>query len=340
MRSSRLDACCNTSWNMVFPPGPLAKLRPFFPIASGIVWECHSLRSTSPRAWKVLLLPSEIETEQLMRICFIIFLFLLLSPVNVIAKEQLLAFQWAPELLFIQSSEDVNGFFSWQHREDYTCIGLREKVVMPAVGVGSMTVKGVLETPLSLCTASKHGLDKDRSFWPAQLAQTWLEIQDIWSFLGISIRPDPRPLNKWENFLWPWLGFSGGKMLGKQAPLLFSSCESLHCWKHEHYLFGCLSGSWTPWVKSHPDPRCYALENVTPWCCLSKSPVMCLNWMQSMQSSFLIKEEFPLSLFLKSAVMSLLQLPMHSATVSKMRSDLMSTALGVTLLWSKAEQWE
>lgn len=67
---------------------------------------------------------------------------------------------------------------------------------------------------------------------------------------------------------------------------------------------------------------------------------MCLNWMQSMQSSFLIKEEFPLSLLLKSAVMSLLQLPMHSAMVSKMRSDLMSTALGVTLLWSKAEQWE
>lgn len=117
----------------------------------------------APEHGKVLLLPSQIETEQLIRICFIIFLFLLLSPVNVIAKEQLLAFQWAPELLFIQSSEYINGFFSWQHREDYTCIGLREKMVMPAVGVGSVTVKGVLETPLSLCTASKHGLDKDRS---------------------------------------------------------------------------------------------------------------------------------------------------------------------------------
>lgn len=59
-----------------------------------------------------------------------------------------------------------------------------------------------------------------------------------------------------------------------------------------------------------------------------------------MQSPFLIKGGFPLSLFLKSAVVSLLQPPMHSTTVSKMWSDLMSTALGVTLLWSKAEQWE
>lgn len=31
---------------------------------------------------------------------------------------------------------------------------------------------------------------------------------------------------------------------------------------------------------------------------------------------------------------------MHSAMVSKMCSDLMSTALGTTLLRSKAEQWE
>lgn len=38
--------------------------------------------------------------------------------------------------------------------------------------------------------------------------------------------------------------------------------------------------------------------------------------------------------------MSLLQPPMHSAMVSKMCSDLMSTALGTTLLRSKAEQWE
>ena len=71
-------------------------------------------------------------------------------------------------MLFIQSSEDLNGFFSWRHREDYTCVGLGEKMVTPAVGVGSMTVTGpetdALETPLSLCTASKHGLDKDRSF--------------------------------------------------------------------------------------------------------------------------------------------------------------------------------
>ena len=38
--------------------------------------------------------------------------------------------------------------------------------------------------------------------------------------------------------------------------------------------------------------------------------------------------------------MTLLQPPMCSAAVSKTCSDLMSTALGVTLLWSKAEQWE
>lgn len=48
------------------------------------------------------------------------------------------------------------------------CVGLREKMVTPAVGVGSMAVRGpamvVLETPLSVCAASKHGLDKDRSF--------------------------------------------------------------------------------------------------------------------------------------------------------------------------------
>lgn len=175
---------------------------------------------------------------------------------------------------------------------------------------------------------------------PAQLAQTWLEIQDVWSLLGVSIRPDSRPLNKRENFLWPWLGLSRGKMPGEPAPLLLSSCESLCCWKHEHYLFGCLCGRWASWVKSHPDRRCHALENVAPRCCLSKSPAMCLNQMQSMQSPFLIKAGFPLSLFLKSAVMSLLQPPMHSAMVSKMCSDLMSTALGVTLLWSKAEQWE
>lgn len=84
----------------------------------------------------------------------------------------------------------------------------------------------------------------------------------------------------------------------------------------------------------------HALENVVPGCCYSKSPAMCLNQLQDMQSPFLMKGRAPVSLFLKITVTSLLQPPMHSATVSKMCSDLMSTAPGATLLWGRAEQRE
>lgn len=44
-------------------------------------------------------------------------------------------------MLFVRSSGDLSGFFSWQHRDDYTCVGLREKTVTPAVGVGSIDSK-------------------------------------------------------------------------------------------------------------------------------------------------------------------------------------------------------
>lgn len=180
VHSSNWEACRNASWNTPFPPGPPAKLRPFL-LQVAFSGNVTARGVQAPQHGKVLLLASLIGTEQLIRTHVIIFLSLLPSPLNVIATEQQLALQWAP-MLFIQCPEDLNSFFQRQQKEDYTSIGLGEKMVTP-VGIGSMTVTGpatcALETPLSLWTASKHGLDKDRSFWPPQLVQTWLETQAI-----------------------------------------------------------------------------------------------------------------------------------------------------------------
>lgn len=271
MCSSSWVACHNTAWNTAFPSGPPAKLEPFFPTTSGIIWECNSPRSTSPTAWKSFLaaLPdrdTEIHQNMLNHLSF-----LLPNPVNVTSNCYLCS-----ELL-CYSFRGFKWIFSWQHLQDYTCTGLGEKKVFSAVGVGHMAVTGpemdVLQIPLSL------------------------HCQRTWFRQG-------------QN---PGLGFQRAKCPGTCLP----SC------------------SIPAKVKSL---ILRALENVVPRCCHSKSPAMCLNPMQDMQSSFLRKQRIPVSLFLKIAIMSLLRPPMHSATVNKICSDLMSTAPGATFLWGRDEQ--
>lgn len=96
MRSSNWDGCPNAALNTAFPPGPPAKLSLFFPVASGVTWESHSTRSANLAAQEsfvVALADRDREINRNFRIYLIVFLLLLPSSVNIIAKEKLLVFQ-------------------------------------------------------------------------------------------------------------------------------------------------------------------------------------------------------------------------------------------------------
>lgn len=75
--------------------------------------------------------------------------------------------------------------------------------------------------------------------------------------------------------------------------------DCLRYWKHLCYLLRCTPGSWDLGEKSHLIHRCYTLENVAPPCYLGKSPSTYLNWMQNVQSPFLIKGGVSLKLTLE-----------------------------------------
>lgn len=148
MCSSSWVACHNTGWNTAFPSGPPTKLGPYFPITSGIIWECHSPRSTSPTAWTSFVAALTDRVIEIHQNMFHHLSFLLPSPVNVMNNCCLCS-----ELL-CYSFRGFKWIFLWQQRQDCTCTGLGEKRVFPAVEVGHVAVSGpeidVLETPLSL----------------------------------------------------------------------------------------------------------------------------------------------------------------------------------------------
>lgn len=211
MCSSSWDACCNTAWNTAFPSGPPAKLGPFFPIARSIIWECHSPRSPSPTTWKSFVAALTDRDTEIHQNMFHHLSFLLLSSVNVMNNCCVCS-----ELL-CYSFRGFKWIFSWQHRQDYKCTGLGEKRVFPALKGGTQDhtrARIACAGESSVTVVPENRVQARTSFWPA------LEIQDIWSLKSIYFRPDPRPLNKQDYSIRPWLGLSGGKMPRDLPPLL------------------------------------------------------------------------------------------------------------------------
>lgn len=125
--SSSWDACGSTSWGAALPPGPAAAPSSLLQVASPTSVIAPGTQALGHR--KLVSFPSHIGAEQFIRICFIVFPFLLLSPVNVTTKEQLLAFQGAPvliihsvfkefEWLFLMSSLVLVCVWGWEKDSD------------------------------------------------------------------------------------------------------------------------------------------------------------------------------------------------------------------------------
>lgn len=198
------------------------------------------------------------------------------------------------------SFRGFKSILSWQQRQNYKSTGLGEKRVFPAVGVGPMTI-----TRPEMDVLETQGKDK-----------------------FLTSTRDSGCLVSSRHVSQTWSQAFEQKGVFSQA--------LAWAFREQNARGSCLPTCSIP-MKAK-SLILHAPENVVPVCCHSKSPVMCLHQMQDMQSPFLMKRRVPISLFLKIAIMTLLQPPMHSATVSKMCSDLMSAAPGATFLWGRAEQ--